>query len=98
MPRGLFCASSAVEMQHEQVVHAHGLDLRALMRSGVRRTAAAPAKNSRGWGSKVRTAWVVPERARLLGGGGDHRLVAAMDAVEIAERDHGAARLGGTSV
>ena len=61
--------------------------------SGVRRNRGfSGAKNLRGCGSKVRTAAGAPPRPGLPDRDLDQRLMAAMDAVEIADRQDRAAQ------
>jgi hypothetical protein len=93
---GALAGQLGIEMQHEQVVDAHGLELAGLdpqRRQAERRLVRAEELARMGLEGEDRVGGA--EFARLLGGRGDHRLVAAMDAVEIAERDDRAPRLDG---
>src|SRR5262245_18888108 len=81
-------------MQHEQVVYAHGLELPRLDPEG-RQAEGRLIRSKKLTRMRLKGEDGVGglEVAGLLRRGGNHRLVAAMDAVEIAERNDGAARL-----
>ena len=91
---GALARQLAVEMQHEEMVEADRLELAHLDAKGRQ---AEGRRVGREEFARVRLEGhhrvAGPELAGMARRGGDHRVVATMDAVEIADRDYRAAGL-----
>ena len=93
---GLDLREVAVERHHDDAVEPERLGEPRLGVGGVRRNMnGAGAKTSRGCGSKVSTIAGTPRAAARAFSAVEDVLVAAMEAVEIADGDHGAVERGG---